>query len=172
MRKLLAILLALCLVSGLGISAFAAETVEQKGSKDIEVTAKYASTTSTPAVYSVDIAWSSMMFTYTQTNLKEWNAADHSYNTVSQGNWDKTTATVTVTNHSNVSVNIAMQYIPFENTGVQGALVNATAALQAGEEGRYNSADSMTATLTISGTPSNTVTTEGIKVGTIRITIE
>ena len=172
MRKTFAILLVLYLCSGLGISAFAVETVGHKGTKYIEVTAKYSSTTSIPPVYSVDIAWSSMTFTYTQSNIKEWNAADHSYNTVSQGSWDKTTATVTVTNHSNVSVNAAMQYIPSPNTGVQGTLSNASAVLQAGEEGRYSHADSITAILTISGSPSNIVTTEGITVGTIRITIE
>ena len=174
MKRLFAFMLALSLIMSLGITAFAAEdpeTVGQNGSKEIDVTAKYASSTDTPNVYSVDIKWSSMTFTYTQKDTKNWNAADHSYETVSEGTWDKTSATVTVTNHSNVSVNVDVNYTAVENTGVSGTLTNASAVLDAGEEGNYNGADSVTATLTISGKPNNTITSEGVKVGTIKVTI-
>ena len=155
----------------MSVTALAAENIGQNGSKEIEVTAKYSSTTSTPDVYSVDIEWSSMTFTYTQTSTKKWNADDHSYDTVSEGAWDKTSATITVTNHSNVSVNVDMKYTAVENTGVKGALTNTSAVLNAGEEGNYNGADSVSAKLTISGKPNSTVTDDGVKVGTIKVTI-
>lgn len=174
MKKLLAIVCALTLVMSMSATVFAAEeseTVGQNGSKEIEVNAKYSSSTSTPNVYSVDIAWSSMTFTYTQKDTKNWNAADHSYDTDSEGTWDKTSATITVTNHSNVSVNVDVEYTAVENTGITGTLTNGTAVLNAGAEGSYDSADSVTTTLTISGTPSTTVTAEGVKVGTIKVTI-
>lgn len=174
MKKLLAFILALSLVMCMNITAFAAEapeTVGQNGSKEIDVTAKYSSSTNTPNVYSVDIKWSSMTFTYTQKDTKNWNASDHSYDTVSEGAWDKTAATIQVTNHSNVFVNVEVKYTPVENTGVNGTLTNASAVLDAGEEGNYDGADSVTATLTISGTPSETISSEGVKVGTIKVTI-
>ena len=51
-------------------------------------------------------------------------------------------------------------------------LKNASAKLKAGIVGDYKGADSMTATLTVSGTPEETVTAAGTKVGKLRITIQ
>lgn len=174
MKKILVMALALALMMSMSITAQAAqdpETVGQNESKEIDVTAKYSASVDTPNVYSVDITWTSMTFTYTRTDTKTWNAADHSYGTTSEGSWDKTSSTVKVTNHSNVSVNVDVEYTAVENTGVSASLTNASAVLQAGEEGNYGGADSVTATLTISGTPNDTVTADGIKVGTIKVTI-
>lgn len=171
MRKFMMFLFAIGLLMGTSIPAFAAENIGRNESREIDVTAKYDSSTSTPNVYSVDIDWSSMTFTYTQSETKKWNASDHSYSTVSEGGWDKTSATVTVTNHSNVSVNVDLTYTAVAGTGVTGRLTNASDTLNAGEEGNYNGADSVTATLTISGTPTSTITSEGVKIGTIKVTI-
>lgn len=171
MKKLPAILLTVCLIWSIPIRAVATEHLGHTGSKEIEVTAKYASTTATPIVYSVDIDWSNMTFTYTQRNINKWNAANHSYSTASDGAWDNDTATITVTNHSNVAVDVKMKYTALGNTGVKGVLTNATAALAAGETGNYHGADSFTAKLTISGKPGSTVTSEGVKIGTIKVTI-
>ena len=171
MRKLFAMFLAACLVGAIGITAFAAERIGQAGTKEIEVTAKYASATSTPAVYSVDLDWSSMIFTYTQHNIQSWNAGDHSYRLTSKGEWDNDTATITVTNHSNVAVKVKMTYAAVGGLGVKGKLTNASATLAAGEVGDYSQADSVTATLTISGTPSTEITADGTKIGTIKVSI-
>ena len=78
---------------------------------------------------------------------------------------------ITVTNHSNVEVEVNVAYTPIENTGVVGTLTDASAVLNAGVEGDYEGASSATATLTISGTPKNSVTAEGIKVGTLKVTL-
>ena len=171
MRRFWVFFLVVCIGMSMVIPAFAAENFNQTGSKEIEVTAKYASSIDTPNVYSVDIEWSSMVFTYTQSSTKKWNAEDHSYATVSEGAWDKTSATITVTNHSNISVNVDMKYTAEENTGVKGTLTNNTAVLDAGEEGNYSGADSVSATLSISGIPSDSVTAEGVKIGAIKVTI-
>ena len=174
MRKLFSILLVIGMLFAMSITTFAAapETVGKGGSKEIDVTAKYELSTTTPEVYSVDISWSSMTFTYTETGTKNWNAANHSYDTSTQGAWDKTSATITVTNHSNVSVNLVMAYTPANDTGIIGTLANSTATLDAGAEGNYAGADSHTATLTISGAPNSTVSSDGVKIGTIKVTIE
>ena len=50
-------------------------------------------------------------------------------------------------------------------------LTGGNAVLSAGEEGNYAGADSLTATLTIGGKPSEAVTTDGVKIGTIKVTI-
>lgn len=174
MRKLFSVLLVIGMLFAMSITAFAAapETVGKGGSKEIDVTAKYKSSTTTPEVYSVDISWSSMTFTYTETGTKSWNAANHSYDTSTQGAWDKTSATITVTNHSNASVDLVIAYTPANDTGIIGTLANSTATLDAGAEGNYAGADSHTATLTISGVPSNRITFDGVKIGTVKVTIE
>ena len=74
MRKFFAIFLVVCLIWGIGVTALATEHMAQAGSKEIEVTAKSVSTISTPIVYSVDIDWGNMNFTYTQQNTNKWNA--------------------------------------------------------------------------------------------------
>ena len=96
-----------------------------------------------------------MTFTYTREDTLTWNAKDHSYQARSSGGWDKTRATITVTNHSNVDVRVTITYTPVENTGITGVLRNATGKLDAGKVGDYDGADSMTATLVISGTPTS-----------------
>lgn len=141
------------------------------GSRDIDVNARYKTVSKAPASYSVDLAWSDMTFTYTKENTLTWNAKDHSYKSRSSGKWDKTKGIVTVTNHSNVDVQVTITYIPLEDTGITGTLRNGNRKLKAGKEGDYEGADSMTATLTISGKPTDLVTEEETKIGNLTITI-
>ena len=167
MKKLVSLTLALALILSLSITAFAAD---QGGSKD--VTAIYQSTTTEEDIYNVDLNWGDLTFTYTETVEKTWNAADHSYDVVTNGSWDKTETTIKVTNHSNVAVDVAMSVTPVAGTGVNVTLTGGNATLAAGVEGAYDTAESVTGTLTISGTPNATVTEAGVKVGEITVTIE
>ena len=86
--------------------------------------------------------------------------------------WDKTRGSITVTNHSNVDVQVTVAYLPEPDTGVKGVLKNASARLKAGIVGDYKGADCMTATLTVSGKPEKTVNEAGMNVGKLRITIQ
>ena len=168
LRKLLwlpvlALLMSVC-VSGAG----AAEV----GSREIDVNARYQKEIRAAATYSVDLMWSDMTFTYTSRETLTWNAEDHSYNSRgSGGKWDKTKGTVTVVNHSNVPVQVTVTYIPLEGTGITGTLRNGSRKLKAGREGDYEGADRMTATLTISGKPTEMITEEKTRIGSLKITI-
>lgn len=168
MKRLLWRLGLLLLLGLVGISSLAAQT----GSKDIDVKARYKEVTSTPATYSMDIQWSDMTFTYTREDTNIWNPKTHTYETESQSGWESTQGSVTVTNHSNVDVQVTVTYLPEPDTGVSGVLKNASAKLKAGRVGDYDGADSMTATLTVSGTPKKSVTAAGTTVGKLRITIQ
>lgn len=141
------------------------------GSREIDVNARYKTVSKAPASYSVDLEWSDMTFTYIREETLTWSAKDHSYKSRSSGKWDKTKGIVTVTNHSNVDVQVTITYQPHENTGITGTLRNGSRKLKAGKVGDYEGADSMTATLTISGKPTAAVTEAETKIGSIRITI-
>lgn len=142
------------------------------GSREIDVNARYKTIAQAPASYSVDLFWSDMTFTYTNQQTRIWNPKDHSYKTRSSGKWDKTRGTITVTNHSNVDVNVTVTYTPLEETGITGTLKNPSGKLKAGKEGDYEGADSMTTTLVISGKPTAAVTDQNTKIGSLKITIQ
>lgn len=169
MKKLLRAVMLLALLGTVSTGVFAAE---KNGSQEIDVNARYQTVSSAPASYSVDLRWTDMTFTYTKEDTHIWNAADHSYKTRSRGGWDKTRASITVTNHSNVDVRVLITYTPVGDTGITGTLKNASGTLKAGVVGDYGGADSMTATLVISGKPTDTVTAAGIKIGSLKVTIQ
>lgn len=168
MKQALSLILVVLMLMAVSTVVFAAEPGE---SENIDVTGKYNSTVTEGTVYSVDIVWEDMTFTYNETTEKVWNAADHSYTTTTTGVWDKTTAKITVTNHSNAAVTATLTYSAEANTGVNGSLNTTQKVLAAGAEGKPDEADALVATLTISGTPTETVTESGIKIGTITITL-
>ena len=174
MRRLLLSLVLLLLSGILCINAFAAKI----GSKEIDVKAKYSVVSNTPASYSVDLSWTDMTFTYTRRDTHvwnplthTWNPKNHSYKTTTRNKWTDKEATITVTNHSNVDVQVTVAYIPEPDTDIKGILKNASAMLKAGAIGDYAGADSMTATLTVSGTPKDITNATETSVGKLRITI-
>lgn len=112
-----------------------------------------------------------MTFTYIREDTRIWNPQTHTYKTGSKSGWEQTRGTIAVTNHSNVDVRVTVEYLPEPDTGIKGVLKNAKAKLKAGVVGDYKGADSMTATLTVSGKPTKTLTEDGSNVGKLRITI-
>ena len=176
MKKIFAAMIALAMVLSLSVAAFAAEgsnTGNKPGeSQSIDVTAKTETSSSTETVYSVDITWESMTFTYVESETKVWDSATHTYSTTTTSGWDKTEAKITVTNHSNAAVTATVTYAASdESSGITGTITNGTDTLDAGVENKPNEADSMVATLTISGTPTDSVDADGVVVGQITITI-
>lgn len=167
MKKIVAMILALALVMSLSVTAFASDL---GGSKD--VTAKYEKTENEETIYAVDIAWGDLSFTYSENTEKTWNPNTHTYDTVTEGEWDKTEAAIKVTNHSNAAVDVTMAITPVADTGLEVTLTGGNATLAAGEVGNVDGAASVTGTVKISGTPNNTVTEAGIKVASVTVTIE
>ena len=155
MKKLFATALALAMVLSLSTTALAAGNVNGAGvgSQDpIDVTAKYNDDATEPTVYSVDLTWEDMTFTYNESGTRTWDPDTHTYTDTTSAGWDKTTAAVTATNHSNAEVKVSFTYTPQGDTGV--------------------TASTDSSILTITGTPNNSVTAEGVTIGTITVTIE
>ena len=167
MRKIINIALALSLILALSLTAMAADLGESR-----DVTAKYVKTETEEPVYFVDLNWDGLTFTYTETAEKTWNPNTHSYTTETSGAWDKTEAKITVTNHSNVDVDVTMSVTPVSGTGVNVAISGGNATLAAGVVDQKDNADFVTGTMTISGKPNDTVTAAGVKVASVTVTIE
>lgn len=169
MKKIFAVVIASLMIMTMSVPAFAESM--GTGDKTIDVTASYKPAASTGTVYNVDIVWDSMKFTYTETDSRVWDPGTHTYSGSAGGSWENSKADITVTNHSEAAVNVTISYNAVGQTGITGTIENGTATLKAGALGKPEEADSMTATLKISGTPNSSVTEAGVKIGTITIKI-
>lgn len=177
MKKLIATALALTMTLSLSTTALAAGNVDGAGvgSQDpIDVTVKYNDSATDPTVYSVDLTWEDMTFTYNESGTRTWDPDTHTYTDTTSAGWDKATAAVTATNHSNAPVKVSFTYTPQGDTSVTAYMTKRNFILAAGAEDRPNDADTNSAVLTIDGTskPNNSVTAGGVTIGTITVTIE
>lgn len=175
MKKIIAAALALTMTLGMSTTALAAGNVDGAGvgSQDpIDVTAKYNDNTADPIVYSVDLTWEDMTFTYNESGTRTWDPDTHTYTDTTSAGWDKISAAVTATNHSNAEVKVSFTYTPQGNTGVNASMSKDSFKLAAGVENKPNEAASDESILMITGTPNNSVTAEGVTIGTITVTIE
>ena len=80
------------------------------GSYSAEVKGTYQPGGSGAVVYSVDIAWTDMNFTYTGAGEGTWNPETHQYEGGTEASWTDSNASVTVTNHSNAAVKATASY--------------------------------------------------------------
>ena len=177
MKKIIATALALTMTLGMSTTALAAGNVDGAGvgSQDpIDVTAKYNDSTTEPTVYSVDLTWEDMTFTYTESGTRTWDPDTHTYTDTTSAGWDKFTAAVTATNHSNAMVTVSFTYTPQGDTGVTASMTKDSFILAAGVENYPNEAATNSSLLTIKGDtkPNSSVTAEGVTIGTITVTIE
>ncbi len=172
MKKFFTTFMSFALVGALSLTAFAEGTSSKitanNGTDDINVKAKYVDATTIENSVSVDIEWGEMEFTYTVSGTKEWDAENHEYSVKNAtAGWTENGNTVKVTNHSNTDVNANFTYTPNTSNTLSGSFtysegktaVNDTVKLTKGVVNDPLNADSVTATLTLSGTPSDTYKT-------------
>ncbi len=171
LKKFAAVALTLMLAAAQAVSV-AAETVSgATGSKSIDVQAKYAGGTTTPDVYSVDVAWGKMEFTYSASGTRDWDPASHQYTDNTSASWAADGNDVTVVNHSNQDVTVRFAYAAAEGYGgITGEFSVASDTLDAGAVGNVEGADSVSTRLTLSGSLASTVA-EFTKVGSITVSL-
>ena len=168
MKKLVSLLAAAALTCAMGTTAFAAD---QDGVSTGDYTADVKGTYQAGAVvYSVDIAWTDMSFTYTGAGEGTWNPETHQYSGSSEGAWTASNDSITVTNHSNAAVKATASYkaeTGYESTTMTFGNNEATVATAVGTE--VASAPSATITVTPGGTLAESA--NGGKIGTITVNI-
>ena len=174
MKKILSIVLAIAMIATLGINAFAANVTTVPGSETGDVVVKIDGTSADnlAKVYSVDIEWDSLDFTYTfdSTDENTWDPSTHTYTEANDGttNWDKTTANIKVINHSNEAVGVAASIDNATLNGVTTTLSNASFDLDTGVGLTYDTADSDTIGVAIAGVPT---VEDDFTIGTITVEI-
>lgn len=177
MKKKTALVLTLAMVFSLApLSAYADTLTAVGGTASHDVTATYVDGSSGGAggtVYSVDIAWGDMAFTYT-AEAGIWDPTNHTYTGAEGGVWkvDKEGGnTITVTNHSNTDVTAAFSYAADAGfTGISGSFDNASLALKSAVGTEVANAPSGTAALTLDGALGSD-TTANTTIGTITVTL-
>ena len=152
---------------------------DANGSDSHDVYVTYQEGASSPTIYSVDIVWESMEFTYTAASKGTWDPETHDYTNKQDASWSFANNKITVTNHSNADVNTSLSYTPAANFGaVNGAFVdvhknaihNATLTLSSAVGSTRDKAPSGTAYLSLTGELSSSLATQTI-CGTVTVTI-
>lgn len=173
MKKILSVLIAILLVMYLGTTVFAAEIDEAEGSASTDVKGTYETGGTADIVYSVDVIWGNMEFTYIDAEPGEWNPETHKYDNVGTASWTCETDAnkVAVTNHSNTAVLVTLTYTPGASyAGIGGTFSKSTMALPTAVGVLLVNAPNDSSLLTLSGALSSSVTSS-TTIGTITVTI-
>ena len=177
MKKKLALVLTLAMVFSLApLSAYADTISEAGGTATHDVTATYVAGSSGGAggtVYSVDIVWGDMAFTYTE-GAGRWDPATHQTTGASGGVWKATTTDgnkIKVTNHSNAAVTATFSYAAAPGyDSISGSFDKTTLNLATAVDTEVSNAPSDTAALTLTGALASS-TAANTTIGTITVTL-
>lgn len=180
MKKKLALVLTLAMVFSLApLSAYAdtKSTINTaNGTASCDVKATYVAGSSGGAgatVYSVDIVWGDMAFTYTE-EAGVWDPATHTITGAGGGVWSVNNTDgnkIKVTNHSNAEITAKFSYAAAAGyDSIHGRFDNTSLTLQSAVGTEVSNAPSDTAALTLEGALASTVTTS-TKIGTITVTL-
>lgn len=125
-------------------------------------------------VYSVDVIWGSMEFTYSTGYEGVWNPDTHQLDGVVPAGWscEEGANKVRVVNHSNTAVDVGFAYTKAAGfDGVAGAFDNAGEKLPSAMGTAVDAAPETLAVLTMSGELSAS-TNEKIQIGTVTVSID
>ena len=175
MKKVWTMFLVMMLIFSMTAPAFALGSGESE-TKDITI--EVINGASTPTVYYVVVAWESLQFKYDLGGgQNKWIAENHAYTITdaADADWSDNDAKVTVTNHSNVGVNIVTLIDGSkrkEMNNVVAALDKTTAAIEEADKAAYmgvnsNKAPSAVFTITVSGVP----TAADFKLGKVTVMV-
>lgn len=173
MKKNISFILILVLIFSLSISVFAAEDENTDITKSANVTGTYDAT-DVSKVYSVDISWSDLKFTYTGAYKGEWNPEKHNYEGATEAGWNDGEGMITVTNHSNTDITATPVYKATEGYESANMIFGSNSLKVATADNGTNGEAGHAVTETISVKPSGSLpegTTEAV-IGTITITIQ
>lgn len=167
-KKITSLLAAAALVCTMSATALAADGV---GTGDYEANVKgtYQPGGATAIIYSVDITWDEMSFTYTAAGVGTWDPDSHQYGAGSKASWSGS-KTITVTNHSNAAVKATASFQAdsgYESTRM--SFGNNGSTISTAEGTAVGSAPSKKITVTPTGSLSENA--KGGRIGTITVKV-
>ena len=158
------------------LSAYADTITGVGGTASHDVKATYVAGSSGGAggkVYSVDIVWGDMAFTYTAA-AGVWDPATHTTTSSTGGVWSVNNTDgnkIKVTNHSNAEITAKFSYAADAGyEGITGKFDRTSLTLQTAVGTAVASAPSDSAALTLEGALASTATAS-TKIGTITVTL-
>ena len=174
-KNIFASLGAFALIASMGTTVFADTIETEDGSNSSDIKASYNADSPAPdTVYSVDITWGSLDFTYTSGDTQVWNPDTHKFE-VTKGapTWKCVSGAdeIKVTNHSNAAITTTYEYTQKNSSGISGSFDKSTADLAAATEGSsQDTAPSSTSKLTLSGGLPTTATTK-TAIGSVTVSV-
>ena len=167
MKKMIAATLALTLSMSMGNLVYA---VEDK-SADIKATYQ-AGKESTDTVYSVDVKWGSLEYTYSSGVTKSWDPTTLKYKETSgTSSWtcQEGADQITVTNNSNADITASLAYDKTDSS-ITGTFTNSKIGLKSAEGTNVGESPSGTTTLSLNGALSDTTAVKQ-EIGNVTVTI-
>ena len=166
MKKIIAIALALVMTLALSVTCFAAAPADQNG----DVKATYAAGATAGVVYSVNVTFGDMAFTYTDASEGTWDPETHTFKSIVAAKWTATGNTITVKNDSNAAVNVDITYAAATGyEGITGSIENNEFTLPTAVGKEVGAAElTKTATLTLDGALASNHEA-GAKIGTVTV---
>ena len=152
MKKFFALALALVLTCALAVTCFADSITAIDGTATKNVNVTYQAGGISATVYGVDVVFEDMSFTYTAQSQGTWDPDSHTYVDIDEATWNKTSANVTVTNHSNAAIVATVSYDAGTYEGdVVVTVENGTLNLGSAVDTAYAAAPNGVATVKVSG---------------------
>lgn len=173
--RLLTILIIVSLLSvfSMSVTVSSSAVTSADGPQSADVSVRYISG-KVKTVYSVNIEWTDMTFTYYAGEGMIWDSEKHEYSPMEQGWSNGGKATITVTNESNCAVDVNVDYAPNKSDiVVEGSVKGGSFSLPSavgktvGDESLSASAE-----LTLSDNlPTVSKTVNDINAGTVTVTV-
>ena len=167
MKKIIAATLALTLSMSMGNLVYAVED------KSAEIKATYqAGKENTDTVYSVDVKWGSLEYTYSSSVTKSWDPTTLKYKETSgTSSWtcQEGADQITVTNNSNADITASLAYDKIDSN-ITGTFTNSKIGLKSAEGTNVGESPSETTTLSLKGALSDTTAAKE-EIGNVTVTI-
>jgi len=174
MKKAVSILLAAALILCMGVPVYAEPITVNQGSASSEVTGTYVPGTAGGTVFSVEITWSGLSFTYNGESKQVWDPTNLVYTGEARSEgWAESNAAITVKNRSNTIITATPNYEKaddYADAGMEFA-VKELYVRSAEPTGEATTGEEKSGSITVTPTGTLPEGTKDTTIGTITVTI-
>ena len=169
MRRIIPLMLIAAILLSMGLNASATQATEAGGTN---VTTGYVAGEEGGQIISVELEWEGMEFTYNGESKPVWDPKEHKYTGGSEAGWAESTASISITNHSNVILQAGIDYSSesgYEDMELAFTDVNPFVGSAETSDGAGAECEIIIRAIPMGSLAPNTKT--GTKVGEIKVTV-